>query len=354
MNIVIKLGTQAILSSHGAPIHAIMTSIVDQIVATKREGHQVVLVSSGAVGFGRSIARNQLHQEFGNSIGEKQFLASIGQHELMHLYAQLLAKHGFVASQLLLTKQDFYTRQHYLNIARLMTETLSQSHVVPIINENDSVAIAELMFTDNDELAGLIAAQINADQLIILSNVAGVFSGNPDEPLSTLLPVIDPAQGWPTIGTTKSTHGRGGMISKISNAKKMSQLGIETHIASIHQPQVIRRILQDEPVGTRIIATKKKSSIKKWVAYSVPNGTITINPCLHEIIHKHQRVTSILPVGIERVDGNFAAGDVIEMLSPTQERIGLGVARYDSNKARDLLGQKNKPALIHYDYLYIF
>lgn len=354
MKIVIKVGTQSILSSEGTPLTSVMESIIDQIIDAKLRGHKIVFVSSGAVGFGRSIAHKYLNKEFGSSIGEKQFLASIGQHELMHLYSQILERRNFVASQLLLTKQDFYTRQHYLNIARLMTETLSHDHVVPIINENDSVAIGELMFTDNDELASLIAAQINADKLIILSNVEGVYTGNPAMPESKLIAVIDPKKGWPDIGSTKSTHGRGGMITKINNARKMSKLGIATHIASINQINVINHIINGEHIGTTILPSEKKSNIKKWVAYGVPNGKVNINKCLYEIIKENKRITSILPVGIESYEGEFSKGDIIEIFSHTKESIGLGVARYDSQKLHNFLGQKNKPILIHYDFLYIF
>ena len=354
MKIVIKVGTQSILSPDGEPLPSVMESIVDQIVDAKLQGHKIVFVSSGAVGFGRSIARQYLNKEFGSSIGEKQFLASIGQHELMHLYSKMLEKRHFVASQILLTKQDFYTRQHYLNIARLMAETLLHSHVIPIINENDSVAIAELMFTDNDELASLIAAQIDADKLIILSNVEGVYTGNPAVPESELIPVIDPKSWWPDICSTKSAHGRGGMITKVNNAKKMFKLGITTHIASIAQVNVINRIINRENVGTTILPSEKKSSLKKWIAYGAPNGKVSINKCLYEIIKENKRITSILPVGVESCGGEFTKGDIVEIFSTNNESIGLGVARYDSQKLQEFLGQKNKPALIHYDYLYIF
>lgn len=354
MKIVIKVGTQSILSPDGTPSFRIIESIVNQIIDAKLQGHNIIFISSGAVGLGRNIARKFLNTEFDSSISEKQFLASIGQHKLMHIYSQILERRGFLASQLLLTKQDFYTKQHYLNIAKLMTMTLSYNHIIPIINENDSAAIEELIFTDNDELAGLIAAQINADKLIILSNVQGVYTGNPMIPESQLIPVIDSKKGWPNVCSSKSMHGRGGMISKINNARKMSKLGITTHIASIDQINVINRIINGEQIGTIILPSEKKSSVKRRVAYGIPNGAININKCLYGIIKDNKCITSILPVGIESYNGRFAKGDVIEIFSPTKESIGFGVTRYDSQMLHDFLGQKNKLALIHYDYLYIF
>ncbi|AIL64585.1 Glutamate 5-kinase [Rickettsiales bacterium Ac37b] len=354
MIIVIKVGTQSILSKEGMPLIDIMQSIVNQIVDIQQQGHKVIFISSGAVSFGRNIARNYLNKEYNSSIGEKQLLASLGQHELIHLYSKMLIKHKFLASQILLTKQDFYTRQHYLNISRLIRETLKHNYIIPIINENDSVAIEELMFTDNDELAGLIATQINADKLIILSNIEGVYSGNPDLPESTLLHTINLNQNWPNVSSSKSLHGRGGMISKLSNAKKMSKLGIMTHIASINQPNILNRIINGESVGTTIVPYHKKSNIKKWIAYSSPTGKIFINDPLYEILKEDKRIISILPVGILSYNGKFEKGDIIEILNINQDIIGLGIARYDSNKLDSFLGQKNKPALIHYDYLYIF
>lgn len=356
MKIVIKVGTQSILSSDGTPFEPVMLHLVEQIVLLQKAGNHVVLVSSGAVSSGRRVAQQILGRQYGHSIGEKQLLASLGQHELMGLYAAMFKQHHIVASQILLTKQDFQTRQHYLNIARLLREIIQQKNIVPIINENDSVAIEELMFTDNDELAGLIAAQINVEKLIILSNVTGVFSGHPDEPGSELISVIDPQKGWPEVSALKSTHGRGGMSSKLATAKKMSGLGITTHIASIDTPSVITRLVYGELIGTHILPSKKKSNIKKWMAYnnSQQNGSITINQGLLNLLLENKRVISILPVGITECKGEFKKGDLVEILNPEGQKIGLGLAKYDASKLSEYLGQKGQLAFIHYDHLHIF
>lgn len=356
MKIVIKVGTQSILSSDGTPFEPIMKHLVEQIVILQKAGHHVVLVSSGAVSTGRKVAQNTLGRQYGNSIGEKQLLASLGQHELMRLYASLFQKHHILASQILLTKQDFETRKHYLNIARLLREILQQKNIVPIINENDSVAIEELMFTDNDELAGLIAAQMNVEKLIILSNVQGVYTCHPDEPGSEIIPVIDPQKDWPEVSAVKSAQGRGGMSNKLATARKMSGLGITTHIASIDIPSVITRILEKEQIGTLILPTKRKSNIKKWMAYnnSKRSGVILINQGLFDILKENKRVISILPVGIEQCTGEFKKGDLVEILNPEGQKIGIGLAKYDASKLSEYLGQKGKSVFIHYDYLHIF
>ncbi|MCE0723785.1 MULTISPECIES: glutamate 5-kinase [Legionella] len=355
MKIVIKVGTQSILSSDGTPFEPIMLHLVEQIVALQKASHQVVLVSSGAVASGRKVASQFLGRQYGSSIGEKQVLASLGQYELMHVYASMLKEHNMLASQLLLTKQDFQTRQHYLNISRLLHEILGNKKIVPIINENDSVAIEELMFTDNDELSGLIAAMINADKLIILSNVEGVYTKHPNETGSELISTIDPKSTWPEVSAIKSLHGRGGMISKLGTARKMSNLGITTHIASINHSSVIMRILNDEALGTTILPTKKRSNIKRWIAYSEKKtGSITINSCLVKIIKENKRIISILPVGIEKFSGEFKRGDLIEILTPDNEKIGIGLAKYDAIKLNEYLGHSSKPEFIHYDHLHIF
>lgn len=356
MRIVVKVGTQSILSEQGVPLESVLSDLVAQIVKLQRAGEQIVLVSSGAVGFGRSVARTILGREYGVSIGEKQVLASLGQHELMHVYAKMFKDYNMLASQLLLTKLDFQTRQHYLNIARLLDEVLAHRNIIPIINENDSVAIEELMFTDNDEVAGLIAAQIDADKIIILSNVAGVYTGHPHDANSTLIEKIDPMEGWPKISSTKSTHGRGGMISKLSTARKMSGLGITTHIASISEEEILIKLVSGQSIGTTILPTKKKSNIKRWMAFNThkTSGAIVINQGLYEILKANKQVISILPIGILKCFGVFKKNDAIDIIDPSNNKVGIGLARYDSDKLTEVIGKKNKPLFIHYDYLHIF
>ncbi|MBA2655950.1 MAG: glutamate 5-kinase [Tatlockia sp.] len=356
MNIVIKVGTQSILTSDGSPVKSILTFLVEQIYDLKESGHNVILVSSGAVASGRKVANDKVQKLNFNSVGGKQLLASLGQPKLMHIYSNLFKTRKILVSQLLLTKQDFLTRQHYLNIARLLHELLKHTNIVPIINENDSVAIEELMFTDNDELAGLIAAQINADRLIILTNVDGVYTGHPDEAGSKLITVIDPNERWPTISTSKSALGRGGMFSKLHTARKMAGLGINTTIANINQPKSIMDIINRKNIGTTILAKKKQSNIKRWIAYHADKklGSIIINNNLMSLLRETNRILSILPIGIEKSAGEFQKGDLIDIYSLNNDRIGVGIAKYDSKKLVENLGEKDKPAFIHYDQLHIF
>lgn len=356
MRIVIKVGTQAILASDGTLLKKAMPALVGQVVALLEQGHKVVLVSSGAVASGRRVARETLGREYGATTGEKQVLAALGQPELMQAYAALFKPYGIAPAQLLLTKQDFNTRQHYLNIARVLRAILDDDGVIAIVNENDTVAVEELMFTDNDELSGLIAAQVNADKLVILTSVDGVYDGPPNEAGSKIIPVIDPAKdGWPQVTTAKSALGRGGMATKLGTARKMSELGVTTHIAAMKEKDVIIRIANGEKIGTTILPSRKKSNVKKWIAFSGGKkpGAIRVNDQLLEILRDGKRVISILPVGIKTVTGEFEKGDLVDIAAPDGKKIGVGIARYNAGKLREYIGQKNKPEFVHYDHLHL-
>lgn len=356
MKVVIKVGTQAILAEDGTINEPMLSTLVDQIAALQQSGEcSVVLVSSGAIGAGRIIAKQALHRPY-QGVTSDQLLSSLGQHELIYRYARLLQPYRLQAAQLLLTKRDFHTRRYYLNIAQLLAEILRHKTVIPIINENDSVAAEESLFTDNDELAGLIAAQIGADKLIILSSVAGVYDCHPDEPGAKLVKHIDPSKDkWPVASTLKSTVGRGGMVSKLAMARKMSALGITVHIAAMAEPQVIPAIMQGQSPGTTILACKKKSSLKKWMAFSDAkhSGEIVINACLIDLLLAGESAMSILPIGIVSCSGQFKKGDLIEITGTNKEKIGVGVARYDGDTLCGYLGKRNQPPFIHYDRLYV-
>jgi glutamate 5-kinase len=361
MRIVLKIGTQSLLSDQGIPLENVFDSLTDQLVRLKNEGHMIVLVSSGAVGLGRQVARRIMKKDYGSTIGEKQLLASLGQHELMRVYSSLFEKHGIAVAQLLLSKSDFATRYKYLNIRRIFEELFKNDKILPIVNENDSVAIEELMFTDNDELSGLIASQIGADKLIILSNVDGVYDGSPTDENSRLISVIDPNSSakdgaWPEISTAKSAQGRGGMFSKINAARNASGVGITTHIAAANCPNVLDMIMAGQQVGTVVMPSKKKSSMKRWIAYNTvySHAVIVVQERLLDILKSKRENVSILPIGIKKCTGEFSRGDIVKITSEDGEVVGIGVAKYDSGQLLEYIGQKHRPEFIHCDYLHIF
>lgn len=356
MRVVIKIGTQAILDEQGNVLTHTLSALIQQIIHLQKMQHQVILVSSGAVSSGRRLTHTELKREFGQSTGEKQMLASIGQPALMHVYATLLKPHGVLPAQLLLTKQDFQTRKHYLNITRILRELLEQESVLPIVNENDTVAIEELMFTDNDELSGLLAAQLNADRLILLTSVPGVYNGDPRDAASTIIQTIRPQNRRIQVSSFKSTLGRGGMASKLSIAYKMSALGIATHIAKSDVPDVLVRILNEESIGTTILPQKKKSSFKRWIAFHSGEqpGAILVNNCLFKLLAEQHKAISLLPIGIEQCIGHFKKGDLIDILGPERQKIGIGIVGYGSDILQTRMGLPEQPELIHYNHLYIY
>ncbi len=248
-------------------------------------------------------------------VAERQILASLGQAKLISLYQDLLTPHGLLASQILLTKQDFRTRDHHKHMTHLFGALQQQPQVLPIINENDSVTVDELMFTDNDELAGLLAAMMKADRLIILSHIAGVYDRPPDEEGSQIIPLIDWAKktGLPTATQGKSLTGRVGMTSKLAIARKMAALGIQTHIASARVKNVIARLLSDEIIGTCSKPLPgKRNAVKRWLASEVKDthARITANTCLAEMMRKEGQAFSLLPVGLVKISGTFSKGDM--------------------------------------------
>lgn len=259
LTLIIKIGTAALGAADGMPDAKLLGGLVAEIARLKQAGHQVILVSSGAVGTGRALIKKQQALKHCDDVAERQILASLGQAKLMTLYQELLTPHKLLASQILLTKQDFRSRTHHKTIEHLFQTLRLQPHILPIINENDSVTVDELMFTDNDELAGLLAAMIKADRLIILSHIAGVYDRPPDEDGAVILPQIHFTKGGVSIATRgKSQSGRGGMASKLKIARKMAMLGIQTHIAAAREEKIISRLLRGESIGTLAKAQKMR------------------------------------------------------------------------------------------------
>src|SRR5690606_35024540 len=223
----------------------------------KADGHRVVLVSSGAVGAGQALLSNFKSR---NEITRRQILSAVGQVGLINRYAHQLSKQQLIPAQVLVTKKDFDDRQHYLNIRSCLEATLRQANILPIVNENDTVATNELMFTDNDELASLIAAMLNADRLIILTSAPGLMSTDPSDPTAELIHQVDPAvtpiESF-KFGNT-STGGRGVMATKCRFAYRRSRLGIATHIIDGRQPDNIAKLFSGDPVGTIFKPQRRK------------------------------------------------------------------------------------------------
>jgi len=248
--IVMKVGTNVLTTSTGELDTVVIANIVDQIAGLKAKGITVILITSGAVGAGKSIYK--LKHTTDESI-QRQVYSSIGQVKLMNLYYDLFSKYGLYCSQVLATKDDFLGEEHYQNMQNCFQGLMSDD-IIPIVNENDVVSLKELMFTDNDELAALTAFMIQADALFLLTNVAGVFDGDPTDASSKMIEEIVIGKNDEEIEnyilSVKSTGGRGGMRSKFNMARQCANKNINTHIANGKIPDVVVKIVSGAKIGT--------------------------------------------------------------------------------------------------------
>ena len=352
--IVVKIGSQVLCDPGGALNRDILSRLVQQLGALSTDGWQVLLVTSGAVAAGNSLAGDRI-LGISDPVARKQVMAATGQVQLMETYRELFQRDGLPVAQVLTSKSDFQTRRHYLNM-RGCIEALLSAGIVPIVNENDVVAVTELMFTDNDELAGLLAGMVNADLLCLLSTVPGVYDGDPDDPATQCIKCWDDRlhQIEDIVSRGTSSLGRGGMHSKLAIARKAAKLGTEVVIADGADPEIMSRILGGG-AGTRFPALGEASPAKRWLASADghASGSVTVNAGAESALTDSNRLASLLPVGIEAVDGRFSRGDVIQILNPGGRVLGCGQARYDHREAGRLMGQRGQKPLIHYDYLYL-
>jgi glutamate 5-kinase len=350
--ITIKIGSNVITNKDGFPDEVVIENLCRQIKSLRDDGHRVIVVTSGAVAAGRSLYRFPRKTD---TVVQRQVLSAIGQVKLISLYSNIFSKEGILCSQVLVTKEDFKSRSHYLNMKNCLTALLS-NHIVPVINENDVISVTELMFTDNDELAGLVSAMMNTDILIILTNVDGVYDGEPGQPGTNLIHTYDAS----TVNIealsfgSKSGFGRGGILTKCQTSTKIAGMGIPVHIGNGRTENIVSRILSNEEIGTRFPARKVTSNFKKYMAhaYEEPKGKVVINAGARDILLS-DKAKSLLPVGITRIEGKFKKGDIIRIVDENGKEIGLGLARYGFKKAKNSVGLKNQKPIIHYDHLYL-
>ncbi len=352
--IVVKIGSQVLCDPQGELNRDVLSGLVSQIAKLTAQDWQVLLVSSGAVAAGSGL--EQQLQKIPDPVARKQVMAATGQVRLMETYRELFEQQGLVVAQVLTSKSDFQTRRHYLNM-RGCIESLLTAGIVPVVNQNAVVAVTELMFTDNDELAGLLAGLVNADLLCLLSTVPGVFDGDPDDPATQCIEQWDDQrhQLEDIVQRGTSALGRGGMHSKLAIARKVARLGTEVVIADGSDPEILTRVSSQQAAGTRFPAHAGTSPTKRWLASADGHatGSVTVNAGAESALGDNSRLASLLPVGIQGVEGSFNRGDVIQILNPEGEVLGCGRARYDHQKVSQRMGQRGKPALIHYDYLYL-
>ncbi|WP_423149239.1 glutamate 5-kinase [Rubrolithibacter danxiaensis] len=350
--IVIKIGSNVLTQENGLPDLQRMEHLADQIARIKSQSKEVILISSGAVSFGKSLIEIPEKQD---AVASRQLFAAVGQVKLINTYADLFNRKNLISAQVLVTKEDFRDRLHYLNMKNCF-QILLKNNVIPIVNENDVISVTELMFTDNDELGGLIASMLNADALLILSNVDGIYNGDPKDPKSKVIEEIAPlSTGFSSfITANKSQFGRGGMVTKSNMAHKVAQLGITVHIANGKKENIVLDVLENKVVNTKFIPLKTTSGKKKWIAHSenYATGIVQINEGA-KIALNSPKATSLLPVGISSIQKGFQKGDIIKLVDEQGKTVGLGIAEYSAEKATERIGKKKEKPLVHYDYLFL-
>ncbi|MDG5799636.1 glutamate 5-kinase [Marinilabiliaceae bacterium ANBcel2] len=353
--ITIKIGSNVLTRNDGMLDTDRISHITDQIAFLHNKGYKIVLVSSGAVASGRTMIKFPFKLD---PVSERQLLSAVGQVKLLTTYSKMFERHNLTSSQVLVTKEDFRTRRHYLNMKNCISVLLN-NNIIPIVNENDAVSVTALMFTDNDELAGLTASMMDSDQLFILSNVDGIYTGDPNNKESQLIEEVDHSthnlKKW--IVTQKSNFGRGGMVTKSRIAKKTAAAGITVRIANGTAKNIITSLtLEPEKTKhTRFIPAAPSRSIKKWIAYSeeFTQFEVTINEGANEALHS-KKANSLLLAGITNINGNFKKGDLIKIKNHNNELIGIGKTQYDKETAESHINDKKYKPLVHYDYLFLY
>lgn len=373
--IVVKLGTQVVVDqSTGLPALERLGAIINDIAKLKAIGHEVILVSSGAVGMGRQA----LNLKGPLELPKKQACAAVGQSRLMALYDQLCKTVGVTIAQVLVTSQDFTNRAAYLNLKNSCEELLSLG-TLPIFNENDVVSVAGIRdtgaitekksFDDNDKLSALVAGKLSATTLVILTNVDGVYTENPESnPNAERITKIESLQHLASISCSgTSTLGRGGMASKLEAAKIAALCGVTTVIASAIRPSPVTAALTGE-CGTTIsvdgVTSQSLTGRKRWFGLSSGFcGVVMIDLKARHSLEKG--TNSLLPVGVVNVEGDFSIGDVISIVDTNGQEVGRGLAGQNASslrkvaglrtpQAREFLGAAEKDEVVHRDNLVIF
>lgn len=347
--IVIKLGTQVVIESEGPLAGTLalerLTVLARQCAELVKTGREVILVSSGAVGLGRQKLDVRKRKKK-LSLTEKQACAAIGQNLLMDAWRRLFEHYDLLTSQVLLTALDFTDRRHYVNLRQTL-ETLLYWGVIPIINENDSVSTMELQeesyvkgFGDNDKLSALVASKLDADLLVILTNVDGIYTENPSiDPNAQRIPRIESLQELETIQTHgQSAMGRGGMSSKLEAARIAAISGIQTLITSGLQDRPLEVLFRSdlEQAGTLVLPQTAIKGKKRWIGATGYHGVIIVNEGAREALVEKQ--ASLLPIGIVGLEGQFAAQQVVSIQDERHTEIGRGMTHFSSDEVQLIKG----------------
>ena len=362
--VVVKIGSSLIASkAHGLDLKKI-SAYAGAVAHLRKEGYEVLVVSSGAIASGLEKLGRNLRPP---TLPEKQAAAAVGQSRLMWAYERSFKARGLKVAQILLNRDDLTDRKRFLNARNTLT-ALFNFGVIPIINENDTVAVEEIRFGDNDTLAGLVTHLVDAQLLIILSDVEGLFTQDPR--LNSQATLIHEVQAvTPDIealaGSTSGIEGVGGMASKIQTAKKVAAYGVPTVIAPGKKVNVLIGILRGKGIGTVVLPrTNRLKSRKQWIAYTLRSkGELILDPGAIEALREKGK--SLLPSGIRGVDGGFEVGDAVSCVDQKRREVAKGLVNYGADELAQIkgvksaeiagiLGYKYYDEVIHRDNLVIF
>ena len=361
--VVVKIGSSLIASKNHGLNPQRLEAYAEEVANLTKAGYEVLIVSSGAIVSG--LEKLGLRDK-PKSLPEKQAAAAVGQSRLMWAYEKSFEAKGLKVAQVLLTRDDLTDRRRFLNSRNTLAALLDLG-VIPVINENDTVAVEEIRFGDNDNLAGLVTHLMDAHLLIILSDVEGLYTEDPRlNPQATLIPIVKAIT--PEIesraGAASGLEGIGGMASKIQTAKRVAAYGVATVIASGKEPDILARILRGEEIGTVVLPqTNRLNNRKHWIAYTLrAKGRLVIDEGAVEALTRKGK--SLLPSGIREVEGRFEVGDAVSCIDKKGHEIAKGLVNYGAGevakikgaKTTDLeriLGYKDYDEVIHRDNLVI-
>lgn len=367
--IVFKFGTNVLRNDEGYISLARIYSFIEAIAKYKKMGKEVLIVTSGAVGLGaKKINAADLSE-----VSLKQACAAIGQSQLMSIYEDGFSKFDIVTAQILLTEEDFSNRRRYLNL-RSTLDTLLKYNVIPIINENDTVSsdelkllydVTQISFSDNDKLSALVASELDADLLIILSDINGLYDDNPKTNTNAnfIHEVFEVTKEIESLGLDASKGGRGGMKTKLQAAKIVTRSGCALIIANGKTPNILNNIFttKEKTIFYPVEENNELNTKKRWIAYATTIiGKLVVNNGAKKAIIEKE--SSLLPIGVTKVVNNFKKGDIVSIIDENGEEFARGIINYNSEDTKkiigkhsdsilEILGYKNYDALITRDYI---
>ena len=347
--IVVKVGTRILTDASGHLSESQIESFANQLAEARAKGFRMVLVSSGAVGSG--IGRLGLPGR-PKDLAQLQAVAAVGQSALIEAYNHFLEKLGLHAAQILLTADDLEHRTKYLNVRNTLNALL-EFGAIPIINENDTLSVAELKttFGDNDRLAALVADLIHAPLLILLSDIDGLYDGDPRKPGVKLIPTVHQIDASIQALAFDRLTGlsKGGMASKLRIAHQITNAGGAMIIANGREPKILQKILNCEDYGTLFLPQGTRMAARKqWIGYAIfPRGRVLVDDgCANALINKGK---SLLPIGVREVQGDFDHGDVIAVCTLNGLEIGRGLTNYSSSELKEIQGKRSSEFEAEYE-----